>query len=160
MRKYLILVSIVLFSACAGTKTTVTKTRTKVEALQVTDIVKLDTTIVIPKASATLKITRSTITEKLQEKKPVVFKQQKGRARVTVKIDSTGITATSNCDSIAKKLDYYKKTIKELRLEIKDTEVKEKVKKGYSLLELLLYITAVAIVSFVAGYLLKKFKII
>ena len=158
-KKLLILVSIILFTACAVTKTTETKTKTKIETLTVTETVKLDTTIFIPAEKASLFIPVQKL--KLNSSKDSkFFTQQKGRSKVTVKIDSLGITATSNCDSIAKKLDFYKKEIKQLKLEVTDTQVKTTEKKGFSLLELMLYVTAFAIVSFVAGYLIKTFKII
>ncbi len=41
MKKYLILVSILFLSACAGTKKTVVETRNKVYSFKITDTVKL-----------------------------------------------------------------------------------------------------------------------
>lgn len=159
MRKIVFLLSILFFSACAGTKTTVTETREKVETLTITNEVKLDTTIFIPGEKVSLFIPIEKATIKSFEK-PKVFTQKKGRASVTVKIDSTGITATSNCDSIAKKLNYYRKLTKQLRLEVTDTKITATKKKGYSLIELILYMTATGVVCFAAAYILKSFKIL
>jgi hypothetical protein len=159
MKKYLILVSIILFAACAGTKTTVTKTKVAEVTKTVTESIRLDTTIIIAAQKASLFIPIEKFRFNIPEK-PKVFIQEKGRSKVIVKIDSTGITAISNCDSIAQQLQFYKKKITALTTKKSETVVKEKIKKGYSFLELLLYVTAFSIVSFVAGYLIKTFKII
>lgn len=159
MKKLIAIFSILMLTGCAGTKTTVTKTKQKVETVTEFTERKLDTTILIPEEKVSLFIPKESIKNK-GSVKPKIYTQKKGRATVTVRIDTLGVTASSNCDSIAKKLDYYEKAFKQIRLESKDTKTKVKEKKGYTLFELILYITAVAIVSFVAGYLLKTFKII
>jgi hypothetical protein len=149
----------VFISACAGTKITETKTKKKVETLTTITEHKLDTTIFIPGEKASLFIPFEKLKLDSSEDSKV-FTQKQGRATVNIKIDSSGITSTASCDSIAKKLDFYKKEVKRLRLEDTESQVKATEKKGYSLLELILYITAFSIVSFVAGYLIKTFKII
>ena len=159
MKYYLILVSILLFSSCAGSKKVVTETKAQLQTLTTLTEIKMDTTLFIPQEKVSLFIP----IEQAQIKgyvNPKVYTQRKGRTTVTIKIDSTGIMATSTCDSIIKKVQYYKKQIKELRLELKDTQVTQTEKKGYNLFELILYIVAFSMVSFVAAYLLKTFKII
>ena len=157
MKKVLIILLLFGFFGCKSTKKTVTSSREKVQTLTITNEIKLDTTIFIPGEKVSLFIP----IEKVKiDATPTIFKQKSGRATVTVQIDSTGITATSSCDSIAQQLQFYKKLTKELRLEIKDTKLTKTEKKGFGFLELILYITAFAIVSFVAGYLIKTFKII
>lgn len=159
MKRILILFVFIFLVGCAGTKKVVTKTREKVKTLTTISEVKLDTIIFIPgeKVSITIPIENATIKG---NESPKVFTQKKGKATVTVKIDSTGITAIANCDSIVKKLNYYKKLTKQLETKVKNTAVTETIKKGYNLFDLILYITAFSIVSFVAGYLIKKLKII
>jgi hypothetical protein len=154
MKKYLLLVSIILFAACAGTKTTVTKTKVAEVTKTVTESIKLDTTLIIAAQKASLFIPIEKFSYQIPAE-PKFFTQAKGRSKVIVKIDSTGITAISNCDSIAQQLQFYKKKITALTTKKTETVVKEKIKKGYSLFELILYITAFSIVSFVAAYLLK-----
>lgn len=146
-------------SACAATKTTVAKYKTKVETLTITDIVQLDTTIFIPAEKASLFIPVEKVDFKSLEN-PKVFTQKKGSANITVTVDRLGITATAKCDSIAKQLQFYKTKITALTKLDSKSEIKEEIKKGYSFLELIFYITAFSIVSFVAAYLLKTFKII
>ena len=172
-KSILILVATLFLSACAGTKKTVTETKEKITTSKVTETVKLDTVISIAAETSKLKIDIDQF-EKLFEvkksvsgkdssivvSKPTTFTQKIGRSTVTVKIDSTGITATSNCDSIAKSVDIYKQTIKQLRLQVTDTKIEDTKKRGYSGFELFLYILATAAVSFTAAYLLKSFKII
>jgi hypothetical protein len=161
MKKLLIFFTIVIFTSCAGTKKTVTETKQKVETLTEITEKKLDTTIFIPGEKVSIKIPFQEFKiDSFKTTKPKVFTKINGRARITVKIDSTGIKATSNCDSIAKQLDFYQKEFKQLRLKVTDTKTKVTEKKGYSLFDLILFITAFSIVSFVAGYLLKTFKII
>ena len=159
-KRYLILVFLVLFSACAGSKKVVTETKEKVRTLTITNEVKLDTTIFIPEEKVSLFIPIKEVKQKLKEKKPVVFTQNKGRARVTVQIDSLGIKATSNCDSIAQKLNFYKKSIQEMTKIVREIKSKKTEKKGYSFFELILYIIATAVVLFAAAYLLKTFKLL
>jgi hypothetical protein len=158
-KSYLTLVLVLIFTACAGSKTTVIETKQKVETVTEITEKKLDTTIVIPGEKVSLFIPIESINTK-GSVKPKMYIQKKGRAAVTVKIDSTGIEATSNCDSIAKRLDYYEKTFKQFRKEAKDTKTKVTEKKGYSKLELILYMIATAVVSFTAAYLLKTFKLL
>jgi hypothetical protein len=159
MRRYLILVSIIFFTACAVTKTTETKTKTKVETLTVTETVKLDTTIFIPAEKASLFIP----IEKLQLSSSKDFKfftQKHGKATINVKVDSLGITTTANCDSISKQLQFYKNKVTAFTNSNSEVIAVEEIKKGFSFLQLMLYVTAFSIVSFVAGYLIKTFKII
>ncbi|MCI2229580.1 hypothetical protein MC378_10410 [Polaribacter sp. MSW13] len=157
MRKLIIVFVILLFSACKSIDKTVTETKKK--EVTYTELItkKSDSTIFIPGDKVDLFIPIENTTIKSNES-PKVFTQKKGRATVKVKIDSTGITAASNCDSIAKQLSFYEQKFTEKK--IVDTAIKttKTEKKGYSFLELILYITAVAIVSFVAGYLLKSLK--
>lgn len=156
-KKYLTLFSIVIFISCAGSKKVVTEKKEKITTVTEFTERKLDTSIFIPgeKVSIHIPIEKAQIKSYVS---PKVYTQKKGRASVTVKIDSTGIEATSNCDSIAKRLNYYEKVFKEFQTQSIDIKNKVTEKKGFSFFELLLYITAVAIVSFVAGYLLKTFK--
>lgn len=157
-KRYLILISILIFTACAGSKTTVTETKQKVDTVTEVTERKLDTLIVIPKDSVSLFIPIKEL--KLENKtEPKVFTQKSGRSKVTVKIDSSGIKAISNCDSIAQRLDYYEKTFKQIRRESLDTKTQIKEKKGYSKLELILHMIATAVVSFAAAYLIKTFKL-
>ena len=157
-KKLLIIVSLVFITACAGTKKTVTETKTKVETLTVTETVKLDTTIFIPAEKASLFIPFEKINAGFVA--PEVHTQRQGRANVTVRIDSSGITATANCDSIAKQLQFYKIKSTALTKAFSEATTKEEIKKGYNFLQLFLYVTAFSIVSLVAGYLIKTFKII
>jgi hypothetical protein len=158
----LLLISILIFSACAGSKTTVIETKSKVETVTEITEKKLDTTVFIPAEKASLFIPIKEI-EKAKSKsseQPKVFTQENGRAKVTVKIDSSGVTATSNCDSIAQRLQFYEKLFKELKKEDTDTKTKVKEKTGYNLLQLILYMLATAIVTAVSVYFLKTLKII
>jgi subtilase family serine protease len=159
MKKVLIILLLFGFFGCKSTKKTVTSSREKVQTLTITNEIKLDTTIFIPgeKVSLFIPIEKA---NKFSQVNPKVYTQKNGRATVSVKIDSTGITATSSCDSIAQQLQFYKKQVKELKLLVKDAKVAQTEKKGFSFFQLILYITAFAIVSFVAGYLIKTFKII
>lgn len=156
-RKLILILLIFAFTACKSTKKVVTNSKVETKTVKTTDIVKLDTTIFIPeeKVSLFIPIEKSKIKNSVS---PKVYTQTKGRATVTVKIDSTGTTTTASCDSIVKELNYYKIKVKEMTDVISETKTKEETKKGFSFFELLLYITAVAIVSFVAGYLLKTVK--
>jgi hypothetical protein len=158
-KKLLILVSLVFITACGGTKKTVTETKNKVETLTVTETVKLDTTIFIPAEKASLFIPFEKLKLNSSEGSKG-FTQKKGRATVHVKVDSSGITATANCDSIAKQLQFYKTKITEMSKLVSEIKAKEEIKKGYNFLQLFLYVTAFSIVSLVAGYLIKTFKII
>ncbi len=119
---------------------------------------KLDTTIFIPAEKSSLLIPIERI--KRGFVKPKIYTQRKGRSKVTVKIDSTGITATSNCDSIAKQFEFYKQTIKELRKEVNEIKITKSEKKGYNTLQLILYMLVASITSIIATYFLTKFKII
>lgn len=156
-KHYLIAVSIVLFVACSGSKKVIIDSKTQTQTVTVIDEIKLDTTFVIPKQQVSLFVPVAKAKFKSYVN-PKVYKQTKGTATVVVKIDSTGITATSNCDSIAKKLNFYKKKVKQVSSVVTEVKKTEKVKKGISLFNLVLYITAFSIVSFVAGYLTKTFK--
>ncbi len=158
MRNLLVLFSILFITACSGTKTVVTETKQKVQTLTVTDEIKMDTTIFIPGEKALLKIPLKEVIK--VKPTPRIFTKKVGRSTVTVKIDSSGITATSNCDSIAKKLHYYKKRVKQLQFETTEVKTTKTEKKGYNLLELILYMLATGIVSFTTAYLLKTFKIL
>ena len=115
----------------------------------------MDTTIFIPKENTDLfiPIKRAEFKSYI---KPKVYTQKKGRARVTVKLDSTGITATSSCDSIAKTISFYKKQVTESRQEVNDLKTTVTKKTGYSRLELILYMIASSIFSFLASYFIKK----
>ena len=159
LNHYLILISILFLSACAGTQTTVTETKKKVET--VTEIVtkKIDTTVFVPAESNSLFIPIKETTVKKGEA-PKVFTQKSGRVRTTVTIDSLGIKATSNCDSLALKINYYEQTLKQLKKENSELKSTTIQKKGYTLTELILYIIAALSVGFVAAILLKTFKII
>jgi nitrate reductase NapE component len=150
------------FTSCKSTKKVITETKTAIETSKITDIVKLDTTIIIPAEKVDLFIPIEKIFKEDGALKNQTLKQvqRKGRAKVTVKIDSTGITATSNCDSIAQKLNYYKTRITELTKTNIEAKTKRVEKKGFSFLEVILYLLAVAIVAFVAGYLTRSLKII
>ena len=158
-KHYLISVSIALFIACSGSKKVVIESKTKTQTVTVVDEIKLDTTIVIPKQQVSLFVPIAKAKFKSYVN-PKVYKQTKGIATVVVKLDSTGITAISNCDSIAQKLSFYKKRVKQMSSVVAEVKKTEKVKKGFNLFDLVLYITAFSIVSFVAGYLIKTFKII
>lgn len=157
-KKLLIIVSLVFITACAGSKNTTTEIKTKVETFKVTETVQLDTTIFIPAEKASLFISFEKINTGFVT--PEVHTQTQGRAKVTVNIDSLGVTAFADCESIEKQLQFYKTKISEMSKLVSEIKKKEEIKKGYNFLQLCLYVTAFSIVSFVAGYLLKTFKII
>lgn len=160
-KRLLLSVLLVSFFACKSSKKVVTESKKSVENIKITETEKLDTTIVIPGEKVSISIPfKEFKTDTFKLPKPKVFTKSSGRSTVTVKIDAAGITATSNCDSIAKQLGFYKVKVKEMSKLVSETKAKQKIKKGFSFLQLLLYITVVAIVSFAAGYLLKTFKII
>lgn len=163
-KSYLTLVLVLIFTACAGSKTNVTTIKNKVETITEITEKKLDTTIFIPGDTAELFIPFSEIIDDKGNVKPEAlqkqFQKNKGRANVNAKIDSTGIKISSKCDSIAERLQFYEKKFKEHKQQTTDTQKKESEKKGFTLLELSLYMLATAVVSFAAAYLLKTFKII
>jgi hypothetical protein len=160
-KRCLILGFFVFLSACAGSKTTVIETNQKVETITEITEKKLDTTLVIPEEKVSISIPFKKFTsEPIKLPEPKIFTQRSGRSSVTVKIDSTGIKATSNCDSIAERLDYYEKTFKEFRKETTDTQKKVSEKKGYSKFQLILYMIVAAVVCLTAGYLTKTFKLL
>lgn len=158
-RILILFVVLFAFTTCKSTQKVVSTQKVETKTVKTTDIVKLDTTIVIPAEKVSLFIP----VEKAPTKRsvtPKVYTRKQGRATVTVKVDSTGTTTTASCDSIVKELNYYKIKVKEMSNIVSEIKTKEETKKGFSFFELILYITAVAIVSFVAGYLLRTFKII
>lgn len=160
-KKLLLSVLLVSFFACKSSKKVVTESKKSVETFKITETEKLDTTIVIPGEKVSISIPFSALkidTSSLKLPNPKVFTKSSGRSTVTVKIDGKGITATSNCDSISQQLNFYKVKVKEMSKLVSENKAKEETKKGYSFLQLLFYITVVAIVSFAAGYLIKTFK--
>lgn len=157
MKKLIYIAFLILFFNCASKKTTTSETKEVVKTHTVTEEIKLDTTLFIPGEKATLFIPNSDLILP-ENTKQKVFTKQSGRASVTAKIGAKGINVSANCDSIAKQLSFYKKKVTQYQVAETETKTKEKEKKGYTFFELILYLIAVAITAFVAGYFTHKLK--